>query len=60
MTQGSSPTQNAPVPIEIIQEGELTVSELDEVLDILANHLLSRIPQDEPKQDRVDQERIVE
>ncbi len=60
MTQGSSPNQDAPVPLEIVQEGELTVLELEEVLEILANHLLSQIPQSEPKLDRVDQERVVE
>ena len=60
MTQDSSRTQDAPVRLEIVQEGELSILELDEILDILANHLLSQNVQNEREENSVNQERCVE
>ncbi len=43
MTQAESPKSEPNPHIEFIQEGQLTLSELEEILDILADHLLSQM-----------------
>ncbi len=42
MSEHKSCIQNQPEEIEFIQDGELTLQELYEVLDILAENLISR------------------
>lgn len=43
MTQAESPNSEPNPHIEFIQEGQLTLSELEDILDILADHLLSQM-----------------